>query len=56
MAESVRSMLPLIERFGVASATEVDIDTLADRLRDEVLAVDAVAKSPDLVSAWVRLP
>jgi hypothetical protein len=56
MAESVRSMLPLIERFGVASADEVDIDTLAGRLRDEVLAVDAVGKSPDLVSAWVRLP
>jgi SAM-dependent methyltransferase len=56
MAESVRSMLPLIERFGVASAGEVDIDTLAVRLRDAALAVDAVGTSPDLVSAWVRLP
>jgi SAM-dependent methyltransferase len=55
MAESVRSMLPLITRFGVATAEEVDVDTLADRLRAEVVAADAVAKSPDLVSAWTRI-
>ena len=52
MAESVRSMLPLITRLGVATDDEIDIDTLADRLRDETVAADAVAKAPDLVSAW----
>jgi len=55
IAESVRSMLPLIERFGVASASEVDVDTLADRLRAETVAADAVGKGPDLVSAWTRV-
>jgi SAM-dependent methyltransferase len=55
MAESVRSMLPLILRFGVAAAEEIDVDTLADRLRAEVMAADAVAKSPDLISAWTRI-
>jgi SAM-dependent methyltransferase len=55
MAESVRSMLPLILRFGVATAEDIDIDTLADRLRAEVVAADAVAKAPDLVSAWTRI-
>jgi SAM-dependent methyltransferase len=54
MAESVRSMLPLILRFGVAAADEVDIGSLADRLRAETLAADGVAKGPDLVSAWSR--
>jgi ubiquinone/menaquinone biosynthesis C-methylase UbiE len=54
MAESVRSMLPLILRFGVAADDEVDIDSLADRLRAETLAVDGVGKGPDLVSAWSR--
>jgi cytochrome P450 len=47
MAESVRSMLPLIEHTGIATAEEIDIDTLADRLRDEAVAADAVAKSPE---------
>jgi SAM-dependent methyltransferase len=56
MAESVRSMLPLITRFGIATEEEVDVDTLADRLRAETVAADAVGKAPDLVSAWVRLP
>jgi SAM-dependent methyltransferase len=54
MAESVRSLLPLILRFGVATENEVDIDTLADRLRADTLAVDGVGKGPDLVSAWSR--
>jgi protein-L-isoaspartate O-methyltransferase len=55
MAESVRSMLPLILRLGTATQTEIDIDTLADRLRAETLAADAVVKAPDLVSAWTRI-
>jgi SAM-dependent methyltransferase len=55
MAESVRSMLPLIVRFGVATEEDVDIDTLADRLRAETVAADAVGKAPDLVAAWVRV-
>lgn len=55
MAESVRSMLPLILQVGVATVDEIDIDTLADRLRDEAVAADAVIKAPDLVSAWTRV-
>ena len=53
--EALRSMLPLTERFGVASAAEVDIDTLAERLRADTVAADAVLKAPDVVSAWARL-
>jgi hypothetical protein len=30
--DALRSMLPLVERFGVATSDEVGIDTLADRL------------------------
>jgi hypothetical protein len=55
-AESLRSMLPLTVRLGVATADEVDIDTLADRLRAETVAADGVVKAPDLVGAWVRVP
>ena len=40
---------------GVATAEEIQIDTLADRLRAETLAADGVVKAPDLVSAWTRI-
>jgi hypothetical protein len=56
MAESVRSILPLIVQLRVATADEVGVDTLAERLRAESIAADAIAKAPDLVSAWTRLP
>jgi SAM-dependent methyltransferase len=55
-AESLRSMLPLTVKLGVATAEEIDIDTLADRLRAETVAADGVVKSPDLVGAWARVP
>jgi SAM-dependent methyltransferase len=55
-ADSLRSMLPLALKLGVATAEEIDIDTLADRLRAETIAHNGVIKTPDLVGAWVRLP
>jgi SAM-dependent methyltransferase len=55
-AESLRSMLPLTLQLGVATAEEVDIDTLADRLRAETVAAGGVVKSPDLVGAWTTVP
>ena len=36
-ANSFRSMLPLIEEFGIATAEEVDVETLAERVRQEVM-------------------
>jgi hypothetical protein len=56
VAEVVRSLLPLIEKFGVATAAEVNIDTLADRMRDEVVAGGGVVVTPSLVGAWSRRP
>ncbi len=56
MAQTIRSLLPLIERMGVATKEEVDIDTLADRLRDECLAKNAVLHLPELIAAWARTP
>ena len=51
-AQTVRSLLPMIERLGVATAQEVDIETLADRLRDEVVAGGGVMISPAMIGAW----
>jgi SAM-dependent methyltransferase len=53
-AAVTRSLLPAIEKFGVATAAEVDIDTLADRLRDETVRANACWLSPVLVGAWAR--
>jgi 2-polyprenyl-3-methyl-5-hydroxy-6-metoxy-1,4-benzoquinol methylase len=50
----VRALLPAIEKFGIATAAEVDIDTFADRLRDATVAADACVLSPVLVGAWAR--
>ena len=56
LAETIRSLLPLIEKTGVASKGDVDIDTLADRLRDEVVLHDAVVHLPELIATWARVP
>jgi SAM-dependent methyltransferase len=54
LAETVRSLLPVIEATGLATAADVDADTLADRLRADVVATGGVAASPPLVGAWAR--
>jgi hypothetical protein len=55
LAETIRSLLPAIEATGVATAAEVDPDTLADRLRADVVATGGVAASPPLIGAWARV-
>ena len=55
LANTVRSLMPLIERMGVATAAEVGIDTMAERLRAESLERHAVLHLPELISAWVRV-
>jgi hypothetical protein len=54
-AETVPTLLPQIERLGLASAEQVDIDSLADRLRDEAIATRLTAFSPRWVGAWVSV-
>jgi SAM-dependent methyltransferase len=56
IAETVRSLLPMIERYGVASAEEVMVDKLADRLRAEMTAAGTVCATPCLIGAWTRRP
>jgi SAM-dependent methyltransferase len=55
-AETVRSLLPAIEQLGIATAAEIDLDTLAARLRDEALAANAAMVSAIMVGAWGRKP
>jgi SAM-dependent methyltransferase len=56
VAQTTRTLLPLMERTGVATATEVGLDTLAARLREEIVAADATVVTPPLIGAWARKP
>jgi SAM-dependent methyltransferase len=53
--ETVRSLLPMMERAGVVSASEVDIETLATRLQGALMAEQATMLSPSVVGTWSRM-
>jgi ubiquinone/menaquinone biosynthesis C-methylase UbiE len=55
VALTIRNLLPLILKFGIATEQEVDIDTLASRLQEEVVSKRAVARGADIISAWTRV-
>jgi SAM-dependent methyltransferase len=52
---TLRSLLPALERFGIAKAEEVDIDTLAARLRAETVGSGGIVKTPDFIGAWTNV-
>ncbi len=55
MVTIFQSLLPLIEKYGIATADEVDIETLGERLRQEVLASKRPFFLPLHVTAHARL-
>ncbi|TGQ48085.1 MULTISPECIES: class I SAM-dependent methyltransferase [unclassified Mesorhizobium] len=56
IAQTVRSLIPAMERTGIATAADIGIDDLADRLRDEAVAHSACIMFPPMTGAWTRLP
>jgi SAM-dependent methyltransferase len=52
LAGIVRTVLPLIERTGVATAAQVGTNTLQQRLSGELATSAAVFAHPMLISAW----
>ena len=56
IANTMRSLLPTIERMCVATAAEVDVDTLAERLRQELAERHACIMPPPFIGAWTCLP
>jgi SAM-dependent methyltransferase len=50
LVQTLRSLMPMAEKFGVATAEEVDIDTLAERLRKDI-PEDGVIALPNMVGA-----
>ena len=56
IADSVQSVLPLLEHFGIATAKEADVATIPERLRADVAAAKSPIVMPMTVMAWTRLP
>jgi SAM-dependent methyltransferase len=55
LAATLRSLLPIAERLGVVTAAEVEIETLAERMRQEALHHTACLMPPPLIGAWTRI-
>ncbi len=56
VAQMTRVMLPLMQRTGVATAEEVGVETLAERVRAEAVALGATLVTPPWIGAWTRTP
>ena len=48
----LRSLLPRLEQFGIATAAEVQVDTLADRLEHEADAAECQITYIPMIGAW----
>lgn len=55
LVESVRSLLPAMEKLGIVSPKDVDIDTLRERLLREPGAKDHCVFYPRIVGAWATV-
>ena len=56
LQQGFASLLPLIESFGIATAEEVAVETLAERLRREAAASGRLIVLPPHVTAYTRVP
>jgi hypothetical protein len=56
VTQVIRTLLPLAEQFGITTAAEVELDTLTNRIRNEVVANKGIVISPSMVGAWARKP
>jgi SAM-dependent methyltransferase len=54
LEQITRTLLPLIERTGIATATEVDVDTLAARIQAETVVRNATLVAPAFIGAWAQ--
>jgi SAM-dependent methyltransferase len=54
LAGITRTLLPVMERAGVATPAEVDVDTLAARLQRAAQTHDATVVAPLFIGAWAR--
>jgi len=56
LAETLRSLMPMLQKTTGLDPAEVDIDTLAERLRRDVVSRKAIHMCPLMFGAWSRKP
>ena len=56
LQQAFTSLLPLLESFGIATAAEVDVETLGERLQREAESSGRLIVLPPHVTAYARLP
>jgi ubiquinone/menaquinone biosynthesis C-methylase UbiE len=54
LTQTLRSLLPMMQKLGVATKEQVGIDSLAARLRAEATNVNAVVIPPCVIGAWTK--
>lgn len=54
IAETLRSLLPGLQKLGMTAAAELCSEDLAQRLRDEALAANGVLIAPSMIGAFAR--
>ena len=54
LAATFGSLLPFLEGLGVVTSDQVDLETLPDQLRDEIVGQTGVQLLPPLIGAWSR--
>ena len=55
VVDLVRTLLPAMERLGVATAADIDLETLAERMSKEAIASSSVIVSYSQIGAWCRV-
>lgn len=55
-AETLRSLLPSMQEFGIATAESVAVETIAERLREAAVAGEHCIVLPRVVGAWAKMP
>jgi len=56
LAGIARSLGPLMDKLEIASTRQLDLDTLAERVRDDAVTRGAVVWGPALIDAYARRP
>jgi hypothetical protein len=56
LTETLRSLLPRIERFGLATADELQLDTLVARMEADAVTLHTQLTGPLQFAAWIRNP
>ena len=56
LTDLIETLLPVMEKFGIATREEAAIATLEQRMRDQAVAANGIVLSPALIGAWARKP